>query len=97
MSAIQKCNDGAGQCTYIIRRADESFWSVSTPDHRSGGYFRSMDDARRFARSELRCRDHGEVIVLGDCFCDVETFDGYRIANVVHVDSPAARFARGVA
>lgn len=91
MNTSQNHSDGAGACTYIIRRSDESFWAVSTPDRRVGGTFRSFDDARHFARSEVRCHPHGEVVVLGDDFCDVETFDGSRLSRTVRWDGSPVR------
>jgi hypothetical protein len=89
MSAIHRCDDDQGSSlTFIVRRTNQSHWLVSTPDHSTGGFFRSAEDAKRFARSEARLRKHGEVVVMGDDCLDVEVFEQAHKIKVFHLDAP---------
>ncbi|GHD24400.1 hypothetical protein GCM10016234_40570 [Tianweitania populi] len=88
MSVIHRCDDDQrSTCTFIICCTKENQWLVFTPDRSTGGFFRSAEEARRFARSEARSHSHGEVIVMSDDGCDVETFEQARKANVFHLDA----------
>ena len=87
MNIIHKCygeHDVAG--LFVIRQTIGKSWCVSTPDHRAGGFFRSMDEAHRFARNEARNHAHAEVIVVGDASLDIEVFDDSELATSLHVD-----------
>ena len=88
MSAIHRCNhDQGSSLTFIVRRTKQSQWLVSTPDHSTGGFFRSAEDAKRFARGEARLRKHGEVVVMGDHCVDVEVFEQAQKIKVFHLDA----------
>lgn len=98
MNAIHRCIEGeAAEGIFIVRRMSEAEWLVSSPCHRCGGFFRSMDEAWRFARAEARCRRHGEVIVLGDSCVDIERFDEARKTATFHFDGPGAPLEGGAA
>lgn len=86
MNAIRNFDEHPKAGTFIVRRSGRSDWFVSSPDRRTGGVFRSMDDAWHFARSEARSHRHGEVIVLGDSALDIESYRDARKTKSVHFD-----------
>jgi hypothetical protein len=79
---------------FVIRQTIEKNWCVSTPDQRTGGFFRSMDEAHRFARNEARNHARAEVIVVNDAGLDIEVFDDARLASSLHVDDAGLSPAR---
>ena len=87
MSAIHRCYDDQElSLSFIVLRTNQSNWLVSTPDHSTGGFFRSAEDAKHFARGEARLRKHCEVVVIGDDCLDVEVFEQAHKIQVIHLD-----------
>lgn len=91
MNAIHKCYGGHQDVSgiFLIRQSIDRNWCVSTPDHRTGGFFRSVDEAHRFARNEARNHAHAEVIVVNDAGLDIEVFDDSKLASSLHIDDDA--------